>query len=325
MNVFVGIVGVLVVVGAFIFGCMKSARNMILDEQLQKECISKEEWNQKHRGYGGNILGILMGIIIFAFAFSFVIIPTGFTGVKTSFGQVSANTLPNGFNLKLPFVQHIEKVNNKQQDVVFDKSKISSETSERNEVTFKGITVTYQINPEKSAWIYANVSDYKNNLIGESLVGSAIKTTSKELTPTDVTNRGILEPKVRDEMQSSLDGKYGKDVIMVSKVIVKEAAFDKEYDEKIAKKQQAQMDYEKQQIENKKNIEKAEADAKVKKTQAKAEADATKIAAEAESKANKKIVSSITEKLIESKLADARLKHGWVTVKGADTVVTKDK
>lgn len=227
MNVFVGIVGVLVVVGAFIFGCMKSARNMILDEQLQKECISKEEWNQKHRGYGGNILGILTGIIIFAFAFSFVIIPTGYTGVKTSFGQVSANTLPNGFNLKLPFVQHIEKVNNKQQDVVFGKSKISSETSERNAVTFKGITVTYQINPEKSAWIYANVSDYKNNLIGESLVGSAIKTTSKELTPTDVTNRGILEPKVRDEMQSSLDGKYGKDVIMVSKVIVKEAAFDK--------------------------------------------------------------------------------------------------
>lgn len=85
------------------------------------------------------------------------------------------------------------------------------------------------------------------------------------------------------------------------------------------------MDYEKQQIENKKNIEKAEADAKVKKTQAQAEADATKIAAEAESEANKKISSSITDKLIENKLADAREKHGWVTVKGADTVVTKDK
>ena len=32
-----------------------------------------------------------------------------------------------------------------------------------------------------------------------------------------------------------------------------------------------------------------------------------------------------TDKLIDSKLADARVKHGWVTVKGADTVVTKDK
>ena len=61
----------------------------------------------------------------------------------------------------------------------------------------------------------------------------------------------------------------------------------------------------------------------MKKTQAQAEADATKITAEAES--NKKIASSITDKLIDNKIADAREKHGWVTVKGGDTVVTKDK
>lgn len=325
MNVFVGIVGVLIIIIAVALGCMKSARNMLLDEQLKDERITKEEWNQKHKGYGGNLFVGLIGIAVFVFAFSFVIIPTGYTGVKTTFGQVSQKTIPNGFNLKLPFVQSVEKVNNKQQDIVFEKNKVSSETSERNTVTFKGITVTYQINSEKSAWIYANVSDYKNNLVSESLVSSAIKTTSKGLTPTDVTNRGILEPKAQENIQLSLDEKYGKDVIVVTKVVIKDASFDKAYDDKIAKKQQAQMDYEKQQIENKKNIEKAEADAKVKKTQAQAEADATKIAAEAESEANKKIASSITDKLIENKLADAREKHGWVTVKGADTVVTKDK
>ena len=48
-------------------------------------------------------------------------------------------------------------------------------------------------------------------------------------------------------------------------------------------------------------------------------------AAEAEAESNKKIASSITDKLIDNKLADARAKHGWVTVKGADTVVTKDE
>ena len=325
MNVFVGIVGVLIIIIAVALGCMKSARNMFLDEQLKDERITKEEWNQKHKGYGGNLFAGLIGIAVFVFAFSFVIIPTGYTGVKTTFGQVSEKTMPNGFNFKLPFVQHVEKVNNKQQDIVFGKNKISSETSERNTVTFKGITVTYHISSEKSAWIYANVSDYKENLVSESLVASAIKTTSKGLTPTDVTNRGILEPKAQENIQLSLDEKYGKDVIVVTKVVIKDASFDKAYDDKIAKKQQAQMDYEKQQIENKKNIEKAEADAKVKKTQAQAEADATKIAAEAESEANKKISSSITDKLIENKLADAREKHGWVTVKGADTVVTKDK
>lgn len=323
MNVFIGILGVVVIAIAILLGCVKSANNLTLSKQLESELIMKEEWNQKHKGFVGNIAGAIIGIALFVFSFSFVIIPTGYTGVRTTFGQIDQTTLQNGFNLKIPFVQSIEKVNNKQQDIVFEKSKISSETLERNTVVFKGITVTYTINPEKSAWIYANVADYKDNLVSESLVASAIKTSSKTLTPTDVTNRSILEPKAQENIQKSLDEKYGVDVIKINKVVINGAEFDKEYDKKIAKKQQAQMDYEKQQIDNKKNIEKAEADAQVKKTQAQAEADSLKIAANAEAEANKKISSSITDKLIDNKLAEAREKHGWITVKGADTVVTK--
>ena len=36
------------------------------------------------------------------------------------------------------------------------------------------VIVTYQVLPEKSAWLYANVSDIKN-LVGDELVASAIK------------------------------------------------------------------------------------------------------------------------------------------------------
>ncbi len=314
MNFFVGSLGILVVILAIVFGVKK---------YHDSNMSSEEDSGNKYKGYKSNIFCAIIGIILFIFAFSFVIIPTGYTGVKTTFGQVSRKTMSNGFNLKIPFVQGIEKVNNKQQDIIFDKNKISSETSERNAVIFKGITVTYQINSKKSAWIFANVADYKDNLVSESLVASAIKTSSKTLTPTDVTNRSILEPKAQENIQKSLDEKYGEGVIHINKVIIDGAEFDKEYDDKIAKKQQAQMDYEKQQIENKKNIEKAEADATVKKTTAQAEADALKIAAEAEAEANKKVSNSITDKLVENKLAEARLKHGWVTVKGADTVISK--
>lgn len=325
MNFFVGIFGAAVLAGAVIPCFAKLTKNMLLKRQWESGQITKEEWDRERRGFGGNICGMALGFAIIIFAFSFVIIPTGYTGVKTTFGQVSQKTMPNGFNLKIPFVQKIERVNNKQQDIVFEKNKITSETSERNTVTFEGITVTYQINAEKSAWILANVADYENNLVSESLVASAIKTSSKTLTPTDVTNRSILEPKAQENIQKSLDEKYGAGVIHINKVIINGAEFDKEYDDKIAKKQQAQMDYEKQQIENKKNIEKAEADATVKKTTAQAEAEAQKIAAEAEAEANKKVADSITSKLIKDKLAEARLKHGWVTVQGTDTVVTTEK
>lgn len=271
------------------------------------------------------ITGYIVGLIVIILSSSFVIIPTGYTGIKKTFGQISKNTLPNGFNFKVPVVQTVEKINNKQQDISFEDTTISSETSERNEVFFSGITVTFRINPEKSAWIAANISDYESNLLNEGLIGSAIKSAAKTLTPIDVTNRGKIEPIAQENIQNSINDKYGKDVIYINKVVINNATFDKEYNEKIAKKQQAQMDYEKQQIENKKEIEKANAEAQVKKTKAEADAEATKIAADAEAEANKKISNSITDKIINNKLAEARIKHGWVTVSGNSTVVTDGK
>ncbi len=59
-----------------------------------------------------------------------------------------------------------------------------------------------------------------------------------------------------------------------------------------------------------------------KKGKAEAEAEKTRIAAQAEADANAMINSSITENLIRMKEAEARLKHGWVTVQGAQAVVT---
>ena len=125
----------------------------------------------------GAAILIILGIVSVIFSTSFTIIPTGYTGVRVTFGQVEKKTLNNGFNFHAPFIQEIVLVNNKQQDIKFNDNSISSETSERNTVIFKGITVTYQINPEKSAWIYANVTNYQDGLVSESLVASAIKTS----------------------------------------------------------------------------------------------------------------------------------------------------
>ena len=255
---------------------------------------------------GGKIIStvIIIIAIIVLIASSVAIIPTGYTGVRVTFGQVSNAVVPNGFNWKIPFVQSIIQVNNKQQDITFE-NVISAETNERNEVYFGGVTVTYSISSEKSSWIYSHVSDYKNNLVSESLVASALKSVSKTLTPTDVTSRTILEPMVKDSVQASIDEKYGTGVVTINKVIINNATFDDEYNAKIAQKQQAQMAYETQQIQNKTAVEKAEADAKVKLTNAQADADAMKIQAEAEAEANKLLTESLTVQVIQNKTIEA--------------------
>ena len=240
------------------------------------------------------IIGVL---ILLVFSQSFAIIPTGYTGVRITFGQIDNRTVQNGFNWKIPFVQSINQVNNKQQDISYT-GQVWSETAERTVLYYEGITVTYTINPEKSAWIYANVSDYKKNLISDNLVASAIKSSSKELNSTDATNRGIIEPIAQEKIQEALDQKYGPDVVFINKVVIANTDFEESYNQAIADKQTAQLAYEKQQIENKRQIEAAEADAQVKTTQAKAEADAAVIKAQGEADANKLLNDSITDKIL---------------------------
>lgn len=242
---------------------------------------------------------LLIGIGLIILSSCFTIIPTGYTGVKSTFGQISSETLQNGFNLKLPYIQKIEKVNNKQQDIEFDgDTKICSETSERTAICYSGVTVTYQIAKDKSAWIYANVSNYEDSLVSQSLISSAIKTSSKRLEDVEATDRSKIESTAQNAIQQSMDEKYGKDTVLINKVVIESADFDEEYDAAIAAKQKAELEAEQQKIENERAIEKAEADATVTLTNAQASADAKMISAKATADANKLLEESLTENVL---------------------------
>lgn len=84
----------------------------------------------------------------------------------------------------------------------------------------------------------------------------------------------------------------------------------------------AQQAAETQAINNQTAIDKATANAEVARTQAQAAADAQLIEAEAQAESNKKLSESITDELIRMKEDEARLEHGWVTIQGADAVIT---
>ena len=82
---------------------------------------------------------------------SFHIIPTGYTGVKTSFGQIQKTTIQSGkLNFCIPFVKSIHKVNNKQQDKHLE-AQVRGEASDKTPVYAADVIVTYQVLPEKSA------------------------------------------------------------------------------------------------------------------------------------------------------------------------------
>ena len=265
----------------------------------------------------GAIASVILGAAIALFGMSFVIIPSGYTGVKTTFGQIAEETLPNGFNWKTPFIESIEIVNNKQQDAGFAQkdSKIWGETSEKVPVYMADVTVTYQIDNEKSAWIYANVSDYKSQLISDAMVASALKNAAVQFTAEQVTVRSNIEPTAQKELQESLDNKYGENVVHILKVVINNMDFEDSYNEAINQKNLASKQAEAQAIQNQIEIDKATKDAETQRIAAEAqataetakaqgEADAIRIKAEAEAEANRKLSESLTDNVLRNKLYD---------------------
>ena len=240
------------------------------------------------------------GAVIWILGLSFIFVPTGYTGIRITCGQVSEDVVPSGLNFKIPFAQQIKLINNKQQDEKF-KTQVWGETFEKTPVYASDITVSYKIASDKASWLYTNVTNL-DNLISMDIVSSAIKSAMSELTYDKVTIRSVIEPKIKEYLEKSLIEKYGEDVIYVQKVVVSQMDFEDSYNQAIAAKSLALQTQEKQKIENETAIAKAEANKQVSITNAQAKAQAKIIQAEADAQANELLTQSLDDKILKSKL-----------------------
>ena len=235
----------------------------------------------------------LVAVILASASTCFKIIPTGYTGVRTTFGLIDQESCMPGLNFTTPLIQKVNLVNNKQQDIRFN-DQIWSETSEQTPVYMQGVAVTYQIVPESSAWIYANVENWVEELVDVDIVSSSLKSAARTFTGDEVTDRAKIEPKAREHLQTAVDGKYGENRVIIKNVIINNMDFDESYNAAIAKKSEALQKQQEQAITNQTNIDQAAAEAAAEKARAQGDADAELIRANAKAQANQIISASIT-------------------------------
>lgn len=238
MNTFIIILGVVSLISSIVLFILCKERKLYMNlfDSLSPSDYTFNGLHDKLKHL--SVVCFVAAFILLIAGSSFKIVPTGYTGVRTTFGQISEKTVQKGFNFKAPFVQSIKLVNNKQQDVKID-TEVWGESKDKTPVYASNIVITYQINPEKSSWIYANVSDY-HNMISADIVASGVKTAMVELDALNVTDRSKIEPSVKANLQKSLNEKYGENTISVFKVVINQMDFEKEYNEAIAKKSLAQ-------------------------------------------------------------------------------------
>ena len=253
------------------------------------------------------VIGILLiGALIYGTCTAQV--PTGYTGILTTFGRVESYTLDAGFHFKSPF-QQVVLMDNREQKTVF---KTQSFSSDIQQVDIDG-SINYSINTATAMNLYRQVgTSYFNTLVMPRLLENTKAVFSKYTAENLVAARENRSKTIRDQLASEME-RYGINIISVS---IENIDFTDSFTDAVEQKQvaaqkklQAEIEQEQKTMETQQQAERqritAEAEAAVKTIDADAAAYATKVKAEAEAEANQKIAASLTESLIKWQQANA--------------------
>ena len=244
--------------------------------------------------------------LIIALAISMVaFVPTGYTGILTTFGKVEDRTVQAGLNIIAPW-QKVVKMDNRTQKQFIETQAFSSDIQQVD----VAVTLNYCIDKNTAQNLYSSVGvDYYNTILNPRAL-EGIKTvfagySAEELVTNRVELSGRIAAIIADDVSE-----YG---IQISGVSIENLDFTDAFTDAVEAKQVA--------TQNKLTAETEQAKLTL---EAEAAAERQIIAANAEAEANRIIAASITPELIQMKEAEARMEHGWVTVQGAGSTVVKD-
>lgn len=259
-------------------------------------------------------------------------VPTGHTGIVTTFGRVENKTFEAGLHFKLP-IQEVVCIDNRNQKANVELSAFSSDIQE---VSVR-YSINYQIDKENAQNIYRTIgSDYYNIVMAPRIQVAVKSVISKYTAESLVEKRDTLSDEITVILKKELS-EYSIEVVSTA---IEDLDFSDAFTQAVEAKQVAQQNKLKAEIEqNQKNMEQeaaadrakiaAQADAEVAQIAAEAEkevlqiqADAAEYAGKKDAAVNEALANSLTEILLkyyEIKQWNGELPDYYVS--GTDTVL----
>ena len=250
-------------------------------------------------------------------------IPDGYVAVQYTTSGAKDKVLNAGWHFINPLIKTKEFPISDEQFVLSKTKKEDTSfkvsTSDDANISI-GFQMTYNYIPEKVVSTYKRFRGMDGEDIVEMRVKNILKSKISEVTANyslmDIYSgdRTKINNEIKECLKASFSEKFG---INVTDASIIDAYPDKKLKESIdarvkalQEKQQAEAEQEKVKVQKETEKMQASADAEIVVTKAKAEAEANRLKSE-----------SVTDELIRMKEAEAHMKHGFVTVQGANTVV----
>ncbi len=261
------------------------------------------------KNVGKVLIAVAAAVLVAVLAISCTAtVPTGYTGIVTTFGRVEDHTFDAGFHIKSPF-QKVVKMDNRTQKAVEALQAFSSDIQQVD----ISIAVNYSIDQSTAEKLYKTVGEeYYSKILYPRLLENTKSVFSKYTAEKLVAYRENLSSEITALVVEDVKD-FG---INVSSIAVQDIDFTDAFTNAVeakqvaqqnkltAQTQQDQLTMEAQQ-EAERQVIKARADAEKAKIAAEADLEVTKIQADAaeyagqkEAAKNKAISQSLTSELV---------------------------
>lgn len=284
---------------------------------IKKKTVDKEDYRGNKIGQeiitSPNIPGIIGSVVAFVviliLLFSCITtVPTGYTGILTTFGRVEDGTLGAGVHVIAPW-QRVIKLDNRTQKVDIQTQTFSADIQQVD----VQMSVNYCIDQSTAQNLYKTVGEkYYDTVLYPCILENTKAVFAKYTAEELVSNRNVLSGEIQELLKTDAT-KYGIQIVNFS---VEDIDFTDAFTNAVEAKQvaqqnkltaeteQAQKTMEQEQIAKRRIID-ANAAAEEAKIQAEADLEVTKIQADAaeyaglkEAAKNKAISEWLTPELI---------------------------
>ena len=259
----------------------------------------------------GHIIGSVVALIVaIILAFSMIkTVPTGYTGILTTFGKVEPNTVSAGVHMIAPW-QKIVKLDNRTQKVSVETDTFSKDIQQVK----VSLAVNFCIDQATAQELYKTVgANYYESVVLPRILENVKAVVAEYSAENLVAKRGELSDEILTRLTDDAAA-YGINIISIS---VEDIDFTDEFTDAVERKQvasqnklAAETEQAQKTMEEQAAADRAVISAKAKAEQdviaANAELEVTKIQAEAalyagekEAEMNKRIAESLTPNLVK--------------------------
>ena len=259
----------------------------------------------------GHIIGSVVALIVaIILAFSMIkTVPTGYTGILTTFGKVEPNTVSAGVHVIAPW-QRIVKLDNRTQKVSVETDTFSKDIQQVK----VSLAVNFCIDQATAQELYKTVGvNYYESVVLPRILENVKAVVAEYSAENLVAKRGELSDEILTRLTDDAAA-YGINIISIS---VEDIDFTDEFTDAVERKQvatqnklAAETEQAQKTMEEQAAADRAVISAKAKAEQdviaANAELEVTKIQAEAalyagekEAEMNKRIAESLTPNLVK--------------------------